>query len=157
MELNTHRILIIKDENGVDSVGDFIENLARQSKTDWEAKMHLLFINRAFRLLSTQPLDDLLNNKTTMTITISGQKRTKSYTLVKPLRLAPIYELRYALNGNQHIRFLFFPFIYKGQSNYIFVKCFIKTRKPPFDETDAMRDLTYQMYLKVRQNPQNYL
>jgi len=157
MGFNTHNILVIRDENDADSVGDFIETLAIKSENDREAKMHLLFIDQAFSLLSNQPIETLVNNRTTMTITIDGQKRTKSYTLVKPLRVVPIYELRYALDGNEHIRFLFFPFVYEGQSNYIFVKCFKKTRIPPVDETDVMRDLAYQMYLKIRRNPQIYL
>lgn len=45
-----------------------------------------------------------------------------------------------------NIYFLLFPFEYGGESNYLFVKCFIKTRIPGVNETDCMRDLTYQMY-----------
>jgi len=50
-----------------------------------------------------------------------------------------------------------FPFEYEGQSNYVFVKCFIKTLIPNVDETDQMRDLTYQMYKRVKKNPEHYL
>lgn len=157
MEINIHNILTINDENDVDSVGDFLETLREEAKTFPEAKMHLLFIERAFSLLSSQPLESLLHRRTTLTITIDGSPRTKSYELVKLLGVNPVYELRYAKNGNRHIRLLFFPYEYNGQSNYVFVKCFVKTKVPPVDETDKMRDLTYQMYLKVCQNPQDYL
>ncbi len=61
------------------------------------------------------------------------------------------------MNGNEHLRFLFFPIEFKGQSNYVFVKCLIKTRIPNVDETNHMRDLTFQMYKKGKQDPGYYI
>ncbi|MBW8352054.1 hypothetical protein K0H71_21870 [Bacillus sp. IITD106] len=60
--------------------------------------------------MSVQPLDTLINSMTELTITFNGEERTRRYHLVKPLRVTPIYELRYAMNGNEHLRVLFFPF-----------------------------------------------
>lgn len=122
-----------------------------------DAKLHLMFLNSAFNLLSVQSLENLINTRSEITITFNGEQRAKSYHLVKLLRVIPIYELRYAMNGNKHLRFLFFSFEHKGQSYYVFVKCFVKTRVPNVDETDLMRDLTFQMYKRVKENPEYYL
>lgn len=157
MNIKEHNLIMINDENGEDVVGDFLNQLYEESLESQDAKLHLMFLNSAFNLLSVQPLDTLINSRTEITITFNGEQRTKSYQLVKPLRVVPIYELRYAMNGNEHLRFLFFPFEHKGQSNYVFVKCFVKTRVPNVDETNVMRDLTYQMYERVKDNPDHYL
>lgn len=69
----------------------------------------------------------------------------------------PIYELRYAMNENEHLRFTFFPFLYDGIESYVFVKVFTKTLVPPVNETNKMRDLTFQMYLRVFEDPKLYL
>ena len=111
----------------------------------------------AFNLLSVQSLENLINTRSEITITFNGEQRTRSYHLVKPLRVTPVYELRYGINRNEHLRFLFFPFEFKGISTYVFVKCFVKTRVPNIDETDIMRDLTYEMYKKVKSDPEYYL
>ncbi|MEB6549660.1 hypothetical protein MXL46_11240 [Heyndrickxia sporothermodurans] len=157
MNIKEHNLIMINDENGEDVVGDFLNHLYQKSKESDEAKLHLMFLNSAFNLLSVQPLDTLIKRRTEITITFNGEQRTRRYHLVKPLRVIPIYELRYAMSGNEHLRFLFFPFEYKDQSNYVFVKCFIKTLDPNIDETDRMRDLTYQMYERVKENPELYL
>lgn len=157
MNIIEHNLIMIEDENGENIVEDFIKQLSDESLVSQDAKLHLQFLSSAFNLLSVQPLDSLINSRTEMTISINGEQRTKSYQLVKPLRVVPVYELRYAMNRNEHLRFLFFPFEYEGESNYVFVKCFIKTRIPNVDETDRMRDLTYQMYQRVKANPVYYL
>lgn len=157
MKIIKHKLVMINDENGEDIVGDFLNDLYESSKYSHTDKLHLMFLHSAFNLLSVQPLEKLMQSRTEMTITLNGEQRTKVYHLVKPLRVKPIYELRYAMNRNEHLRLLFFPIKRKGQSYYVFVKCFIKTRNPKVDETDLMRDLTYQMYLQVKQNPKDYL
>ncbi len=157
MDIQKHSILTIDDENGINLVEEFFTRLGEKSKTSKEAKMHLMFLNSAFNLLSVNLLKDLLKEKTEITITIDGKERTKSYQLIKPLRVRPIYELRYAVNGNEHLRFLFFPIAHKGRSNYVFVKCFLKTRDPNVDDTDKMRDLTFEMYKRVKRNPEYYI
>ncbi len=149
-------IIAIADENEQELVSEFMEQLAEESLHSFEAKMHYLFIQRAFELLSITPLEHLLQS-TELTIKIDGQYRTKRYQIVKPLRVEPIYELRYAMNGNEHLRFTFFPFNYNGSDSYIFVKVFKKTRIPPINETDKMRDLTFEMFKKVSQEPKLYL
>ncbi|MCJ7842309.1 hypothetical protein MUB24_15680 [Lederbergia sp. NSJ-179] len=157
MNINEHKLIMINDENDEDVVGGFLNKLYEESKQSQDAKLHLMFLQSAFNLLSVQSLENLINTRSELTITFNGEERTKHYHLVKPLRVIPIYELRYAMNGNKHLRFLFFPFEFKGQSHYVFVKCFVKTRVPNVDETDIMRDLTYQMYKRVKENPEYYL
>lgn len=152
-----HNIITMLDENNQDVVGGFLSQLSQESKYSQEAKLHLMFLQSAFNLLSVQPLENLLNKKTEITITFNGYPRTKRYELVKPLKVVPIYELRYALNRNEHLRFLFFPFRYENTSNYVFVKYVKKTLMPNVDETNEMRDLTYKMYKKVRSDPGYYL
>ncbi len=157
MNINKHNIITISDENNEDVVGNFFIQLAQESKYSEEAKLHLMFLQSALNLLSVQPLEDLLNKKTEITITFNGYPRTKRYELVKLLKVIPIYELRYAMNKNEHLRFLFFPLTYENTSNYIFIKYFKKTLIPNVDETNTMRDLTYEMYRKVCSNPGYYL
>lgn len=157
MNINKHNIITMLDENNQDVVGGFLSQLSQESKYSEEAKLHLMFLQSALNLLSVQPLEDLLNKKTEITITFNGYPRTKRYELVKLLRVVPIYELRYAMSKNEHLRFLFFPFKYENTSNYIFVKYFKKTLIPNVDETNIMRDLTYEMYRKVCSNPGYYL
>lgn len=157
MNIQNHNIIFINDENNEDIVGSFLTRLQDDSIHSEDDKLHLIFLQSAFNLLGTRPLDELINKKTELTVTIDGFQKTKSYGLIKPLRVNPIYELRYAKNDNEHVRFLFFPIIYKGISYYVFVKAFVKTRKPSVDDTDMMRDLTYKMYRKVIQNPEYYL
>ncbi|WP_188737192.1 hypothetical protein [Oceanobacillus neutriphilus] len=148
---------MIHDENDQNVVGEYLQNLYEKSKLSPKAKLHLMFLNSAFNLLSVQTLESLINKRTELTITLNGEQRTKHYHLVKPLRLIPIYELRYAMNGNEHLRFLFFPFQHRRQHYYVFVKCFIKMRTPRIDETDKMRNLTFEMYKRVKKNPEYYL
>ncbi len=157
MRINKHNIITISDENNEDVIGNFFTQLAQESKYSEEAKLHLMFLQSALNLLSVQPLEDLLNKKTEITITFNGYPRTKRYELVKLLKVIPIYELRYAMNKNEHLRFLFFPLNYENTSNYIFIKYFKKTLIPNVDETNTMRDLTYEMYRKVCSNPGYYL
>lgn len=152
-----YNLIMIDDENGVDVVGDYLSKLNDESNYSEEAKLHLMFIQSAFNLLSVQPLDKLIDDYTELSITLNNEVRTKRYELIKPLRVSPIHELRYAMNGNDHLRFLFFPFDFKGQKNYVFVKVFKKTRVPRVDETNIMRDLTHKMYEKVKLNPEHYL
>ncbi|MBD7982979.1 hypothetical protein H9649_00180 [Sporosarcina sp. Sa2YVA2] len=157
MKIDKHNIITLLDENNQDVVGEFLSQLSKESQYTEEAKLHLMFLHSAFNLLSVQPLENLINTMTEITIILNGHSRTKRYELVKPLKVIPIYELRYAMNQNEHLRFLFFPFQYKGESNYIFVKYFKKTWNPTVDETNEMRDLTYQMYKRVQLNPEFYL
>ncbi|GIO19485.1 hypothetical protein J18TS1_25850 [Oceanobacillus oncorhynchi subsp. incaldanensis] len=157
MDINEYKLIMIHDENGQDVVGDYLQNLYEKSKSSPTAKLHLMFLHSAFHLLSVRELETLMNTRTELTITFNGEQRTKYYHLVKPLRVIPIYELRYAMNGNEHLRFLFFPFHYNGQHYYVFVKCLVKTRVPPVDQTDKMRNLAFAMYKKVKKNPAYYL
>ena len=149
-------IITIADENNQEVVSDFLERLRQQSFHSAEAKMHLLFILRALDLLTVTPLSVLQDN-VEITIDLDGMERTKRYEIVKPLGVKPIYELRYGLNENEHLRFTFFPFFYDGVESYVFVKVFKKTKQPPSDETDQMRDLTFQMFQRVLANPELYL
>lgn len=157
MNIDKHNIKTLLDENNRDMVGEFLSQLYEESLYSNEAKLHLMFLQSALNLLSVQPLESLLNTRTELTITLNGHPRTKRYELVKPLKVPPIYELRYAMNQNEHLRFLFFPFLHKGESNYIFVKYFKKTLNPKVDETNIMRDLTYEMYKRVCLDPEYYL
>ncbi|MFD1067313.1 hypothetical protein [Oceanobacillus locisalsi] len=157
MNISEYKLIMIDDENGQNVVRNFLQKLYEKSKTSLDAKLHLMFLNSAFNLLSVRKLETLINTRTELTITFNGEQRTKYYHLVKPLRLIPIYELRYAMSGNKHLRFLFFPFQYKRQYYYVFVKCFVKTRVPFVDETDKMRNLTFAMYKKVKEKPAYYL
>ncbi|MFC5591592.1 hypothetical protein ACFPRA_22155 [Sporosarcina soli] len=157
MNINKHNIITILDENNQDVVGEFLSQLSQESQSSEEAKLHLMFLQSAFNLLSVQPLENLINTMSEITITFNGFPRTKRYELVKPLKVVPIYELRYAMNRNEHLRFLFFPYLYKEASNYVFVKYFKKTLVPNVDETDIMRDLTNEMYKRVKLNPEYYL
>lgn len=157
MKIHKHNLIMIDDKNGIDVVGKFLMQLNMGSKHSFEAKLHLMFLHSAFNLLSVEPLEELTGGYTQLLITFEGQDKIKSYELVKALRVSPVHELRYAMNGNEHLRFLFFPFEFKGQSNYIFVEYFKITRSPNIDDTNIIRDLTYQMYLKVRQKPEYYL
>jgi len=157
MNIDKHNIITLLDENNQDVVGGFLTQLSLESQYSEDAKLHLMFLQSIFNLLSVQPLENLLNTMTEITITFNGYPRTKRYELLKPLKVVPIYELRYAMNRNEHLRFVFFPYLYKEASNYVFVKYFKKTLIPNVDETDNMRDLTYEMYKRVRLNPEYYL
>ena len=149
-------IIAIADENDQDVVTDYLSMLDEESLHSLEAKTHRLFLQKAFELLNVTPLNQL-QNSIELTIKVNGESRTKRYEVVKPLAVKPIYELRYAMNENEHLRFTFFPFLYKGIESYVFVKVFIKTKRPPVDETDRMRDLTYDMFQNVLSNPKLYL
>lgn len=149
-------IIAIADENEQELVADFLTQLDEESLTSVNAKTDRLFIQKAFDLLNVTPLNKL-QDYTEITILVDGQARTKRYEIIKPLGIKPIYELRYAMNENEHIRFIFFPFLYKGVESYVFVKVFKKTLIPPVDETNTMRDLTYQMFLRVYKEPKLYL
>lgn len=61
------------------------------------------------------------------------------------------------MNGNEQLRFLFFPLAFDGNLHYVFVKFFRKTQKPPVDETNQMRDLAYKMYKVILQDSKQYL
>ncbi|REB05160.1 hypothetical protein DVB69_15455 [Sporosarcina sp. BI001-red] len=39
----------------------------------------------------------------------------------------------------------------------VIVKYFLKTRDPNVDDTDRMRDLTFEMYERVKRNPEYYI
>lgn len=157
MNITKHNIITMLDENDQDVVGEFLSKLSQESQDSEEAKLHLMFLQSAFNLLSVQPLGNLLNTMTEIRITFNGYPRTKRYELIKPLKTVPVYELRYAMNRNEHLRFLFFPIQYKQASNYVFVKYFKKTLIPNVDETNEMRDLTYEMYQRVVLEPKYYL
>lgn len=152
-----HQIITIADQNGLDSVGEYLDTLLEQSITDVEAKVHYTFIQLAFNKLSIGNLRTLCREKTQLDIRINNQPRTKRYQLVKLLGVTPVYELRYGINHNEHLRLLFFPILHNGNSYYVFTKAFIKTLVPDKDETDDMRDLTYQMYTEVIQEPNKFL
>lgn len=157
MSIEKHLIITVEDENNVDMVESFLGNLYKNATNTNDDGLHLKFLTSIFNLLSVQPLTSLINTKTELTIKHNGQFRTKRYEVIKSLGLNPIYELRYAFSGNEHLRLLFFPFEYKEKSLYIFVKCFIKTLTPPVDNTDLMRDLTHNIYMRIKVNPNKYL
>ncbi|MBO0588166.1 MULTISPECIES: hypothetical protein [unclassified Sporosarcina] len=157
MKVNENKIVSIYDENDRDTVGEFLDEILEHSLISSEAEMHLLYIQKAFEILRFHPLESILHKKIDVLITFQGYPRLKSYVVVKVLTVYPIYELRYAMNGNIHLRFLFFPMKHNGQSYYVFAKQFIKTRRPNMDQTNQMRDLAYQMYEDVLRNPGQYL
>lgn len=150
-------VVTIPDETGVDQSGTFLDGLLEQSKTSLEAKVHLTFIQQALTLLAHRPLNRLKRDRIKLSITIEQKEYTKEYQLVKPLAKKPIFELRYPMNSNEHFRALFFPVEHQENRYYVFVKSFIKTKIPPQDETNLMRDLAYNMYVKVTRNPGRYL
>lgn len=154
--MNYRPIIAIADENNEDIVNDYLIQLNEESLSSLDAKTHRLFIQKAFDLLNVTPLNKL-QDYTELTILVNGEERTKRYEIIKPLGVKPIYELRYAMNENEHLRFTFFPFLYKEVESYVFVKVFKKTLIPPVNETNKMRDLTYQMFLKVLKDPKLYL
>lgn len=77
MNIIEHNLIMIEDENGEDVVGDFLNQLYKDSKESDDAKLHLMFLNSAFNLLSVQPLDTLIRSRTEITITINGEQRTR--------------------------------------------------------------------------------
>ncbi|MEX3625023.1 hypothetical protein [Viridibacillus arvi] len=155
--MNKHEIISILDEDGIDLFGEFLDDLLVKAKSDLNAKIHYTFLMRIFELLQNADIDVLSNEKTQIDIKVNGFVRTKRYQIVTLLQKKPIYELRYALSGNEHLRLLFFPIEYKSISFYVFSKAFIKTRVPSKDDTNKMRDLMHTLYLKVYAEPQNYL
>lgn len=155
--MKINEIVTIEDENGIDMVGDFIDGLEGNSFVDAKLKVHIAFLDSLFDRLKYSNLDILCKTPQELSVIVDGQTWTKRYMLVKPLRVIPIYELRYAIDGNNHVRFLFFPFEYRGITYFIFTKVFIKSHVPPIDETNMMRDLTYKLFMKVKKVPQKYL
>ena len=155
--MEKHNIVTIKDENGNDPVGDYLDSLEVASLTSLDAKINWTFLLKAFDTLSIGNLEVLCREMTQLDIMVNGQPRTKRYGLVKLLGVFPVYELRYALNGNDHLRLLFFPIEYEKQSFYVFTKVVIKTLNPNVDTTNQMRDLTHRLYLQVSRNPSQYL
>lgn len=152
-----HHIVTIQDETGIDAVDNYLDTLENQSITSLDAKVHRAFIQMALDRLAIGDLNVLCREKTQLDININGQPRTKRYELIKPLGLIPVYELRYGLSANEHLRLLFFPFSYEKMSFYVFTKVVIKTLEPNVDETNKMRDLTYILYKQVMQKPEEYL
>ncbi len=63
MDIKEHNLIMISDENGGDVVGNFLNQLYVKSKESQDAKMHLIFLNSAFNLLSVQPLENLITNR----------------------------------------------------------------------------------------------
>ncbi|MEK5149099.1 hypothetical protein MKX53_19130 [Psychrobacillus sp. FSL K6-4615] len=152
-----HHIITITDENDIDSVGEYLDALLFASKTNQNDMIHYTFLQLAFNKLSLANLKTLCRERTQLDIMVNGFPRTKKYQLVKPLGVVPIYELRYGISHNEHLRLLFFPIQHKGESYYVFTKAFIKTLEPDVDETDHMRNLSYQMYAEVIKEPTKYL
>lgn len=152
-----HHIITITDENDIDSVGEYLDALLLASKTNQEDMIHYAFLQVALNKLAIANLKTLCRERTQLDIKINGFPRTKRYQLVKPLGIIPIYELRYGITHNEHLRFLFFPIQHEGESYYVFTKAFIKTLEPDIDETDHMRNLSYQMYAEVIKEPTKFL
>lgn len=152
-----HNIITMIDETGSDPVGDYLDELELSSLTNEEDKVHRTFLQLALERLADGDLEVLCREMTQLDIIINGRPRTKRYQLIKLLGRIPIYELRYGMNRNEHLRLLFFPFQYKNQSFFVFTKVVIKTLIPNVDTTNQMRDLTHALYLKVMQNPKQYL
>ncbi len=150
------RVITVKD-NGVDHVGDYLDWLLEQSKDDNDAKYHLAFIQFAIKRLSISDLDVLCREYTQLDIMVGDESFSKRYILAKPLAKAPIYELRYGISSNAHLRLLFFPYKYNGIEYIVFCYVFLKTRKPPKDETNLYRDKAYNMYQRVKREPEKYL
>ena len=155
--MKLHEIITIEDENNQDMIGMYMDMLLTESITSEKAKVHYTFLQKIFEELALGNLETLCAEKTQLDITVNGQPYTKKYEIVKPLRKAPVYELRYGLSGNEHLRLLFFPFTFENISYYLFVKVVVKTLIPNVNETNAMRDLTFNVYLDVKKNPKKYL
>lgn len=152
-----HEIISIEDENGVDELADLLDDFLNKSTTEEPYLIHYTFLLKLFDLLSTVNLETLVNQDQEITIDIHGFPRTKRYRIVKPLKKIPIYELRYGISRDEHLRMLFFPITYKETSFYVFSKAFIKHRTIQCDPTDQNRDLMYNLYIKVKTNPGTYL
>lgn len=155
--MKIHQIVTILDENGIDHVGEFLSQLEMETFTNAKMKVHLAFLASLFDRLEFSDLKSLCKSPQELDVVVDGQQWTKRYTIVKPLRVIPIFELRYAMNGNEHVRFLFFPLVHKGMSYLIFTKAFIKSLNPRRDDTNKLRDLTYKLFLKVSEEPRKYL
>lgn len=144
-------IKTVLDENGQDVVNDFLNSIMEKSE------FHSKFIIVMLEQLQLSPLVNLISNPTQLTImTQEGYERTKRYILVKPLRKKPIYELRYGLSSNCHLRLLFFPISKNKKKYYLFTHAFVKTRIPPSDETDKFRDESYNLYRTFLENPDKF-
>lgn len=154
--MKLHEIITIEDEDNRDQVGEFLDKMLEKSRKSQEDKVHFAFLQKIFEKLSLSRLQVLCREKTQIDIIVNGQSRTKRYELVKPLRTLPIYELRYAMSGNEHLRLLFFPFVYEDVSHFVFVKALIKTLVPDVDETDIYKEQAYNLYLEVLKDPTNY-
>lgn len=74
MNIKEHNLIMINDENGESVVEDFLQGLYKKSGESPDAKLHLMFLNSAFNLLSVQPLETLINARTEITILLTGSK-----------------------------------------------------------------------------------
>ncbi|MEK5071768.1 hypothetical protein [Sporosarcina sp. FSL K6-1508] len=155
--MKLHEIITVVDENNQDMIGEYLDNLLTDSVSSEKAKIHFTFLQKIFEKLAYSNLEILCSEKTQLDIKVNGQSFTKRYEIIKPLRKAPVYEVRYGLSRNEHLRLLFFPFTFEKVSYYIFVKVVVKTLIPDVNETNAMRDLTYNVYLDVKRTPKKYL
>lgn len=150
------RVVAIEDETGKEQMALFRSSLIREAQIKHKAKVRYVFFQKALEYLSLVEKQHLDGLKTVLTIEINGKEHSHEFELVKLLKKQPIYELRVDYGG-AHIRATFFPKFYQGTLYYCFVKGFIKTRFPPFNPTNDMRDLTYDMFKKVNASPSTYL
>lgn len=149
-------VVAIEDETGREQMDLFRSALIREVQRKHKAKVRFVFFQKALEYLSLVERQHLDGLKAVLTIEIDGKEYSHEFELVKVLTRRPIYELRVDYGGT-HIRATFFPKFYNGSLYYCFVKGFIKTRFPPFNPTNDMRDLTYDMFKKVNASPHTYL
>ncbi|MGF9978901.1 hypothetical protein [Viridibacillus arvi] len=150
-------IVSYPDDSGRDILDELYATLYEKDKYDTAYKRHLQFIIKAVEKVSQSKLSDISDQDTSLTLEIDGQQYTETYTIVKALRKQPIYELRCKFNNNEHLRLLFFEHYFSGTRYIIFTKIFTKSWDPPSDETDVLRDASYEIYKMIRQNPAEYL
>ena len=153
-----NKVVSISDENGFDQHEDFINQLRIEAKKSHVGKIRLAFVRKAQQHLASVSERRLPYHRTKLSVVVEDIEYEEKFTLIKPLRRQSVFELRIDFSSQDwHFRGLFFPKSYQGDVYYCFTKAFVKTRNPPHNPTDAMRDLTVDMLNAVNQSPSDYL
>lgn len=161
IDIDKAQVVLLPDKSGVEHFRDYYTNLAELASQSHDENVKLHFIRAVLKRLGTLDRSELPSDNTTplsfdFEIDVEGKTYTEHLEIVKKLGKSVIYELRVDIpNFNWWFRATFFPKYHQSELYYCIVYPFEKV--PGYaDPTNHYRDLTHDVYVDTRSNPDKY-
>lgn len=162
IDIEKAKVVSLPGKDGVEHFADYYTTLAELATQSHNDNVKFQFIRKALKRLRTVEKSELPKRKDEETfnfefdIDVDGKSYSRELEIIKQLAKDPVYELKIDIDEfNWYFRATFFPQYPNGQLHYCFVHPFVKV--PGYDDpTNGYRDLTYDVYIDTRINPDRY-